>query len=38
MWESFLQDVDTVMKAALAPEEWERMKVEDQVQVNRGQP
>ncbi|MDG4675832.1 hypothetical protein P9A16_32545 [Shinella sp. 838] len=28
MWESFLPEVDTVLKAVLAPEEWERMKAE----------
>ena len=28
MWESFLPEVDTVLKAALSPEEWEGMKAE----------
>lgn len=26
MWESFLPEVDSVLAAALEPEEWERMK------------
>lgn len=26
MWESFLREVDIVLKAALSPEEWERVK------------
>ncbi|MBR7654846.1 hypothetical protein KCX83_21385 [Brucella oryzae] len=28
MWESYLEEVDTVLKAALSPEEWERIKGE----------
>lgn len=28
MWESYLDEVDTVLKAALSPEEWERVKSE----------
>lgn len=28
MWESFLPEVDIVLKAALSPEEWERMKAD----------
>jgi hypothetical protein len=26
MWQSYLPEVDTVLKAALAPEEWERIR------------
>ena len=26
MWRSFLEEVDIVLKAALPPEEWERLK------------
>lgn len=29
MWENFLSEVDIVLQAALSPEEWERMKVEE---------
>lgn len=29
MWESFLPEVDVVLKAALSQDEWERMKAED---------
>lgn len=28
MWKSYLDEVDTVLKAALSPEEWERVKSE----------
>ena len=28
MWESYLDEVDTVLKAALSPEDWERIKGE----------
>ena len=28
MWESFLPEVDTVLEAALAPEEWQRLNNE----------
>ncbi|NKE77833.1 hypothetical protein [Ochrobactrum sp. MC-1LL] len=28
MWESYLDEVDTVLEAALSPEEWERVKAE----------
>lgn len=29
MWESFLPEVDTVLEAALEPEEWELIKQEE---------
>lgn len=28
LWMSYLPEVDAVLKAALSPEEWERMKAE----------
>lgn len=28
MWQHYLLEADTVLEAALSPEEWERMKVE----------
>ncbi|MBN7777740.1 hypothetical protein JYP49_14155 [Nitratireductor aquimarinus] len=30
MWESLLPEVDIVLKAALTPEEWERIRGEDE--------
>jgi hypothetical protein len=29
MWQSYLPEVDTVLKAALSPEEWERIRSGD---------
>lgn len=29
MWESFLPEVDIVLKAALSPDEWEQLKAQD---------
>ncbi len=29
MWESLMPEVDIVLKAALTPEEWERIREED---------
>lgn len=29
MWESYLPEVDAILKAALSAEEWERMKSDD---------
>lgn len=28
MWESYLPEVDAILEAALAPEEWQRVKRE----------